>query len=177
MAVKLVKAPEYGRLRGVSTQAVNKAIKSGRIAAAVNENRFIDVDLADRLWAENTNPIAGEHGHIGKGLKPQRTIVDAAIEIGIDPDNLPTLVESKTIEAAYKAKLAKIEYEERSSILVEADEVKKSAFRIARLTRDAMLSIPDRLSAELAGMTEPFAIHTKLMNEIRSAIAEITKDV
>ena len=177
MAVKLVNSSEYGRLRGVSRQAVTKAINSGRIAAAVDENNLIDVDHADRLWAENTNPISGEHGHIGKGLKPQRTIVDAAIEIGIDPDNLPTLVESKTIEAAYKAKLAKIEYEERSSILVEAEEVKKSAFRIARLTRDAMLSIPDRLSAELAGMTEPFAIHTKLMNEIRSAIAEITKGV
>ena len=43
--------------------------------------------------------------------------------------------------------------------------------------RDAMLAIPDRMAAELAGTTEPFVVHKKLMEEIRNAISEVIAKV
>lgn len=167
---------EYAKLRGVSRQAVDAAVKTGRIAAAVGPDGRLDIALADKLWAENTNPVQGEHGHVRKRVKKgQEEIVEAAKSVGIDPNAPPPLSESKTLEAAYKARLAQIEYEEKSGQLVEADKVKKEAFRTARITRDAMLAIPDRLAAELAGITEPFVIHQKLTAEIRGAIEEVSK--
>ena len=173
---KTASRAEYAKLREVSRQAVDAAVKSGRIAAAVGEDGRIDVALADKLWAENTNPTQGEHGHIRKRKKKDvEEIVEAAVAVGIDPNRPPTLAESKTLEAAYKARLAQIDYEERSGQLVDAALVKKEAFRTARITRDAMLAIPDRLSAELAGITEPFIIHQKPMAEIRAAIEEVSK--
>lgn len=173
---KTANRAEYAKLRGVSRQAVAAAIKSGRITAAVLDDGTIDIALADKLWAENTNPVQGEHGHISKRKnKNEDELIEAARSVGVDPLHPPTLAESKTLEAAYKARLAQIEYEQKSGQLVDAEGVKKEAFRVARITRDAMLAIPDRLSAELAGITEPFVIHQKLMAEIRSAIEEVSK--
>jgi len=165
-------------MRGVSRQAVAAAVKSGRIAEAVLDSGQIDVELADRLWAENTNPSSGEHGHLRnrKSLNDEE-VVQAARSVGINPDAPPTLVESKTLQAAYQARLAQIEYEEKIGQLVEIEAIKKEAFQLARITRDAMLAIPDRLSAELAGITDPFEIHQKISTEIRGAISEISKIV
>lgn len=146
---------------------------------AVGDDGMIDVLLADKLWAENTHPTSGYNGQLkrrgGKRLNNSpEEIIENAKKIGIDPSNVPTLVESKTIEAAYRAKLAQIEYEEKTNKLIEVDKVKKEAFRLARVTRDAMLGIPDRISAEIAGMTDPFAIHAKLIAEVRNAIESIS---
>lgn len=171
-----VNKSEYARRRGISPQAVNYAIRKGKIAAAVDDAGMIDVVLADQLYAANTHPTVGWNGHGGrrKNNSPEE-IIENAKKLGVDPSNVPTLVESNTIHAAYKAKLAQIEYEEKVGTLVDTAVVKKEAFRLARITRDAMLSIPDRLSAEIAGMTDAFAIHAKLTDEIRTAIADITK--
>lgn len=182
-----VRPAEYARLRGVTRQSVAKAIKTGRLEGAVNDDGLIDVDLADKLWAANTNPDQGYHGHVktraarsgaqsddGVDLDELREL---AQQVGIDPNNVPTLAQSKTLEAAYKAKLAQLDYEERSARLIDMEQVKKQAFKLARLTRDAMLAIPDRVSAEIAGITDPFEIHKRISTEIRMAIAEISKVV
>lgn len=165
MGRKLVKVAEYAQIRNVTRQAVYAALKSGKLAGARNGDGLIDVEIADRLWSENTDPRKG--GDVSKG---KRRDVDTSQLV-----DRPTLAQSKTLEAEYKAKLAQIEYEEKSGKLVDAEAVKKQAFKVARLTRDAMLAIPDRLSAELAGITDPFVIHEKMMAEIRGAIGEVAK--
>ena len=109
MVQKTASKPEYAKMRGVTRQAVDAAIKSGRIADAVMEDGKLDVDLADQLWAKNTNPISGEHGRIRKGRKNStEELVEAAIEIGVDPDALPSISESQTLKLAYQAKLAQL---------------------------------------------------------------------
>ena len=55
------------------------------------------------------------------------------------------------------ARLAKIDFEERSAKLVSADEVKVAAFNRFRQFRDGMLNIPDRLAAVLAAEIRPAA--------------------
>lgn len=166
MTRKLVKVAEYAKLRNVSKVAVYTAIKNGRLDGARNGDGLIDVEIADRLWVENADPRKG-----GKVVKGEPKIAQS-FRLG---EGRPTLTESKTLEAEYKAQLARIEFEEKSGKLVDAEKVKKEAFKLARLTRDALLAIPDRLSAELAGITDPFVVHEKIMTEIRGAISEISK--
>lgn len=180
MSEKRVKVAEYANMRGVSVRMVNVAIKTGKITEAVDGQRLIDPVLADRLWAERTDSSRGSPAHLknrGKqgGDEDLEEITRLAVEAGVDPNNVPTLVVSKTIEAAYKAQLARLEFEEKSGGLIDAEKVKKQAFKIARLTRDAMLAIPDRVSAEIAGFTDAFQIHQRLNAEIRGAIEEISK--
>jgi hypothetical protein len=178
MTGKTASRAEYARMRGVTRQAVDAAVKSGRIADAVTDNGKLDVALADELWAANTNPVRGDHLRIRKTRKnTQEELIEAAMEIGVDPDALPSISESQTLKLAYQAKLAQLEYEEKTAKLVDAEDMKKRAFRVARVTRDAMMAIPDRVAAEFAGMTDAFAIHGKLTDEIRAAISEVVKAI
>lgn len=181
MTKKLVSKNEYAELRGVSRQAVYYAIRTGKIADAIQPDGKIDAALADQLWANNTHPTSGYSGHMSKRGQRKAPDIEAVIEVvkgaGINPDAPPPLVESKTLQAAYQARLAQIEYEQKSGQLVDADDVKKAAFKAARVTRDAILAIPDRVAAQFAGMTDPYTIHSTLTQELRGAIEEITKEL
>jgi hypothetical protein len=44
---------------------------------------------------------------------------------------------------------------------------------VARLVRDAMLNIPDRVAAELAAETNQFKVHQRLTHEIRRALEDM----
>ena len=52
----------------------------------------------------------------------------------------------------YAARLAQLEYEERSGALCKVEDVKLAAFKTARLTRDAMLNIPARVVNEIGAL-------------------------
>lgn len=151
---------EYARLRGVSAEGVRKAIESGRLVKSVTYDKKgwpkINARLADKEWEENTHQ--GNSPYERAKQKEEQSKASS------------TFAHSKAIKEGYLARLAKLDYEERSGKLVDAEEVKKEAFKLARTTRDALLNIPDRVSAEFAGLTTPHEIHVRLSEEIRKAL-------
>lgn len=52
----------YARHRGCSRPAVKKAIDTGRLKKAILPDGTIDAAIADREWAENTNPEKQANG-------------------------------------------------------------------------------------------------------------------
>ena len=59
--------------------------------------------------------------------KPAR-VRPAEKEAEASPRGMPTYAESRAVREAYQARLAKLEFEEKSGKLVNADEVKAEAF-------------------------------------------------
>ncbi|MFM7621490.1 MAG: hypothetical protein ACKO57_00730, partial [Alphaproteobacteria bacterium] len=55
-----------------------------------------------------------------------------------------------------------------------ADEVRIAAFRRARIVRDGMLNLPDRLAAVLAAEHDATKVHTLLTTEIRTVLVELS---
>ncbi len=144
---------EYARHRGVALSAVQKAIASGRIATLADGR--IDPAAADAAWARNTNLYA-------------RTVAD---------DDEPNFgasqyTKARAVREHYQARLAKIEYEERTGKLVSKDEVQVAAFNKFRQFRDHMLNLPDRLAAILAAETDAAQCYEILSLEIRKALNE-----
>ena len=72
------------------------------------------------------------------------------------------------------ARLAKIEFEERSGKLVNREEVTVAAFTAARTIRDSLLNIPDRVAAMLAAESDSVRTHQLLTDEIRKALGELS---
>lgn len=163
----LVNLSEYGRRRGVSPEAVRRAIQSGRLKNAVSRdgkgNPKIDPDVADKEWAENTSDNRGWNARENAKKTAEK-----------DTQVSGTLNQSRAVKEAYLARLAKLEYEEKSGKLVPAADVKNEAFRVARIVRDNMLNIPDRVSSELAAQTDQVQIHKMLTEEIRKALEAIS---
>ena len=81
-----------------------------------------------------------------------------------------SFAEAQAEKERYKAKLAKLEYEEKIGKLVDRESVEREAFRVARVVRDAMLSIPDRLAALVTAETDQAKNHAVLTQEIMAAL-------
>lgn len=161
MTEEVVTAAEYARRRGITQEAVRKAIQGGRLVECVVTNergrQRIIPSVADAEWDKNT-----QH-HRNTKPQPEQRVDDDLLDI-------PNFNESRAKREAYQAELARLDYEEKQGTLVNAEAVKKEAFRTARLVRDAMLNIADRIASELASETDSFAVHKKLTNEIRTAL-------
>ena len=154
----------YAKHRGVSLSAVQKAIRSGRIAT--NADGMIDSDRADAEWNAKTRP--------GQRREERETPVAPAPEpIRPDPAGGLDYFRARAIRENYLARLAKIEFEEKTAKLISRDEVQVAAFTKARTVRDNLLNIPDRLAATLAAEADADKVHQTLAGEIRKALDEL----
>jgi hypothetical protein len=144
---------EYARHRGVSHGAVRKAIASGRIVPELDGG--IDPEKADVMWDSRTNPgqveLDGGEGGSGVGYHKARAYREA-----------------------YKAKLAKLEYEIKTGKLLDKNEVDVCFFNRARELRDRIQQIPRRVAARLAAETDPRTVEEILDSEIREALVDLS---
>lgn len=166
---QLLSAKAYAKHRGVTLAAVLKAITEARLSESVRRRGpgyQIDVQLADKEWATNTDSGSGYPAH----AKNRGTAVDAPES---DPEQPISYAEARAQHERFKARLAELELETREGKLVEADAVKREAFRVARLVRDALLNLPDRVAGELAAETNQFKVHQRLTHEIRRALEDL----
>ena len=176
----------YARHRGVSLRAVQKALASGRISA--RKDGRVDADVADANWERNTAPRPrpapkpanrAPLKEVAPPALPQsaRHHADPPRREPTEPPRLESGLEyskARAVRESYLARLAKIDFEERTEKLVSRDEMQVAAFSRFRMFRDGMLNIPDRLAAVLAAETDPRQVHELLATEIRKALTEFS---
>ncbi len=156
----------YARHRSVTEAAVRKAIRQGRVSKG--KNGKINPKTADKEWGQNTDPA--QIKAVFTEEKPdysQNSIPNSA--------NGPSYQQSRAIKEAYGAKLLRLQFEKESKKLISIDDVKVSAFNAARMTRDRILNIPDRVIPQLVGKTNIFEMKEILKAELIKALEEISK--
>jgi hypothetical protein len=156
----------YARHRGITDGAVRKAIKAGRITK--NKNDKIDSELADKQWSKNTDPAQI------KEIKKEEEVRQENGNYNSSPLG-PSYQQSRAIKEAYNAKLTRLQFERESKKSISVDEVKISAFNAARMTRDRILNIPDRVIPQLVGKTDIFEMKEILKAELTKALEELSK--
>lgn len=162
----------YAKHRGVSAGAVTRAVQSGRIPTEIDlksGRRVIDSDLADAAWSANSDESkaigARAAGALNAGSEPNDDDDESIIGANY------TLARAK--REGYNAELARLKYEQALGSLVLADDVKKAAFAAARVIREGILNIPDRLAAPLAGEMDPRRVHELLKTELTRVLREL----
>lgn len=143
----------YAKHRGVSVQAVSRAVKEGRIK--LTRDKKIDVAKADKEWEANTQKQAGSD--------------TAVIATG-----LPTYAESRAAREAYAALREKQEYELRARTLVPRDQVLKMLQTIIGTARATLLSLPTALAPVLAIESTERKCQEILQASIHEALHELT---
>ena len=162
-------ASAYAKRRGVSHVAVLKAIKTGRIAKETDGT--IDPEKANAAWTKNTDPAQQRKLAKKSEQAPERPIDPPLTNSG------PNYAQSRAIKEAYLARLAKLEYEEKSGVVVRADAVKVAWFNTLRVLRDRLTNLPDRLAPILAAEDDPKLVHEMLDAELRLILSDAADTV
>ena len=146
----------YARHRGVALSAVQKAIASGRIHPEPDGS--IDPIKADAQWDRHTRtaqpttprvttarpPPVAQHASQPAAPPPLPQASDDAR--GVDYHK------ARAVRETYSARLAKLEFEERTGKLISKDEVDIKYFQLARQLRDRMQQIPRKVAPEIVAL-------------------------
>lgn len=158
-------------LRGGTRAAVEKALGTGRIKK--NRSGKIDPNEADSDWEQSTRMEAAD-------AEPARSDLPRVQSSSHGPtDNVhggPSYGQSRAVREAYQARLARLDYEERTGQLVRIDQIRVRAFQKTRQVRDRLLTIPRRISAELAADADPRSIEERLDEELRTALEDLSHE-
>ena len=169
---ELISQREYARRRGIEASTVHRAVKAGRITLVDGK---INPELADRQWAENTDPSTSKNRLAGKpGQTRNLTETPAPMELGGESVSPTGYAKARAAREVYQAQLAKLALEEKQGELVRADQVRVAAFNLARKARDQLLALPERLGAAVAAVDDIAEVQEILERDIERICQELS---
>ncbi|MGI9278091.1 MAG: hypothetical protein ACR2PX_00415 [Endozoicomonas sp.] len=159
----LISQSEFAKRQGWSRQYVAKLVKSGKIRlhnGKVEPNEALKEIQAQAEPSTVLRKSQSQAGSVPVAPTDSRQAVD--------------FVTARTMREAFRAKMAKMEYEKETGKLTDASKVREDAYRAGRMVRDALLGIPDRLSDVLAAEQDPERVRQLLFGEIESALEQLS---
>lgn len=174
---------EYARHRetrglpGATLASVQKAIASGRIVTIPDEKGRprIDAEVADIQWSRNTDPDQSARANGGRELPQVPGGVSAPAGAGEGERDSNAYWDARTRREVAEAALAERKLEELSGRLVKREAVERAAFEAGRLLRDMVLTVPTKLAAELAAVSDPREIEQRIRAELRTVLDELAR--
>ena len=85
-----------------------------------------------------------------------------------------TLNEVKIAKEYYQGKLAELDYRKKSGELLTREDVEREASDVALRVKNALLSLPHKLSVRLVGVESPNEMEEILEVEIRQILEELS---
>ena len=155
---KLISYSDYARHRGCSPANITKAIAKGKITPI---NGKIDPEKADIEWNQNS-----------PRLQNRKKNFELAEELAPD-SSITSLTRIRAMHEGLRAKKTKLEVDQLEGNLIDAKSVRDAAFNQARLVRDTLLSVPNRLSPVIANETDEHRVHDLIKDEIVSCLRAI----
>lgn len=93
-------------------------------------------------------------------------------ELGLNP----TLTDVNIYKTLYTGKLEKLKYEREMGEVMSRRLIEDTSFKVARTIRDRFLTIPERLSNELASMSDAHLIKETLFKEIGNILEDLSNE-
>lgn len=132
---------EYAKIRGVHLNAVQTAIKSGRIHKTTDGK--IDVEKANQEWLQNTDPSKSRH--------PESFFEHGNENTKVSPSSFQ---QAKTADVYYRAMIAKAKLKKMTGETIDRKKAGMHAFNLGRSLRDLFVSFPTRYGALIAADLE-----------------------
>ncbi len=153
---ELITQSQYARNKGVSRTTICRHVKCGNVTLVQGK---IDPVLADEELKKNLD------------VSQKRKIKLADDDVG---NELNTYQKARAKREYYNAKLAELEYQEKSGLLILVKDVEDEAQTLYRTFRDQMLNIPNRISSQLSAETDEAIVAKLLKKEIEIAITRVS---
>ena len=184
----------YARHRGVSVEAVRRAIKSGRLSASIGADSkgkpvVLDPAVADQEWSNNTDlgKAPGyvkerESARVTEGVTPTRDARDTRdsdVLEGEAPELSPemTMADAARAEKYWTAMRKRLEYQARAQELVPAKEISDRLTGIFTRCRTKLLGIPSKAKTAFPQLThQDIAALDRLIREALEDLADPNTD-
>jgi hypothetical protein len=178
-------ATELAKRIGVTRGRVSQLQKEGVFGETfhrLNNGRFIvDLDAAVQKFKDHADPSKRT---ISTQMARQNVLAPPAERPAgtpLPPDTIPenedmSFVTARALKERYCAQIKKLEFEEKVGKLLQEEDVKRGAFEMYRKTRDTLINLIDRISAQLAAEKNESVVRVILETEIRSALSHIRGD-
>ena len=152
----IVTRKEFAKVVGVDVVRIGYLIKNGVLAPAAKKNKKtrryeIDLELGKELF----------NSHSSQRLQ----VVTEDVRGTAQSINL-----SKSKKIHFDALTAELDYRERLGELVEASQVEKEAFDMAKIVRDKLIQIADRLAPVVTGQKKESYVFKKIEIEINRVL-------
>ena len=200
---ELLSQSAYAKLRGVTRQAVGKAIRVGRLSASVvavdgRVHPMIDRELADQEWDAKTDPtqVREEHrratragqerlfetgeppepgpGHVAEPTAPRMDDSPSPATAGSGAREEYTNARAR--RETVMAQMAELELQERMSGTVPAERVRRDWIKAARVVRDSILQLPSKLSSRLAAASDAREVRILLERALEDALRDLAEN-
>jgi hypothetical protein len=182
--VTLLSLNAYAKHRSCALSAVQKAIATNRIKTVLDEKGRVKIDpvQADADWEKNTDhskrsPLFGGPPKIVQQNEPRKSRRSTA---GGTPPAEPQLNEPVDDSDQYRQARAdrehlkltqeRLDLAERLGQIIDVRDASLLVSTALRTLRDRAMTVPFRLSAELAALTDVQQIESRLMMEIEAAL-------
>ena len=170
---------QYAAHAGITRGAVSKARLCGRLV--LHPDGSIDAGKSDQRRATTTDPSQqrGRHAHL-------RPVSDAAVgavaetlrEQGLpSPEGKIDFMAARTANEVLKARLRRMELQQKEGELVDRARATALVFRLARQERDVWLGWPARVAAMMAAElgVDAHALQTVLESHVREHLASLAE--
>jgi phage terminase Nu1 subunit (DNA packaging protein) len=158
---RLISMREYAKHRGVTVEAVSKAVKAKRISLT---GKKVDVVRADAQWSANTQPgqMAAKKTRKARAKRSKQPADDATV------NNYAT---ARARREDYLARMAEVDFEERAGKLVDANKMKAQWLKLITEAKTRLLSVPIKCKSRLPALS---ALDVSIIeNLIRDELEEL----
>ncbi len=177
----------YAERIGISPATLNYRIKRGKYTGCTRKfGKILKIDLEKALEKEGElMDEAKQRGGLANKAKHQGQpeTVDTIPENPDPADEKPlgkkyiSLAEAQRIKEVASAELKVIELRRAKRQLLDADEVKRTAFDAGRKVRDSVLNVPDRIADQLATMMDSMEIRQLMEKELKDALTILSREI
>lgn len=175
---------EYARRKGLSDMAVHKAIKAGHITEASllikdGKRKGINPESADKEWSQSISYGKSRKPGVrsrftNKGSSDKEPITDQHSDNSLG-GGAPSTAKAQQVEAFYKAKLRKLEFERKSGEVVDKAQVYRALFAAGQEIRTAFEGIADRFIDDILAAPTRNDAHTILQTAIDEALQSVSE--
>jgi hypothetical protein len=148
MSDKLMTQAEYARHRAKSRQYISRLVKAGVL---VMRGGKVDVAASDAVLDDRPEPVSERVAATPMETAPTGT----------------TFAQARTADMVFKARLRKMEYDQRMGKLMETDLFRQRIEAILVAIKETVMAWPNRVAPEVAPLTDERAVWEVLMREVR----------
>lgn len=174
---------DFARKIDRSHQYVSSLIKKGLIVLTKEGGReMVEVEASLSKIAANADPANNPATTMPRADGRTKTSVGMSIRQGGTPVAEPDGGQSSTtmqyqksraVKESYAARLRKVEFEEKMGTIVHKEGIEKASFGVARILREKLKAVPNRLAPKVTVVTDQKENFIILQEEMESVIKEI----